>query len=360
MKTSVVGAAVIAVLLGGPGVAHAEMIGDKCDKEGATSTALREGRTLQIVCASDGFVLRWQEPGVKPTVPPSTTSPSASPSVAPVVTGSLAKGWVLGSTVLDSDVLGFKPVDAEAFAFSATQLRLYVEAFGTKELRSFISTDGVTFKAELGVRLSNATFPSVIKTKSGYRMFFTRMTNGESQILSAISKNGLVWAVESGVRTTGMESSAFSLKDGRTLLAVRRDGSGQSACNPKVSNIHFLVSKDGLKFTESAVAIDSVKNSAAGGRAYGPELTRMKDGSLALFYDGCGPQFIAPINEKTLKPGTSQTASVLRGQPVATKFGTKLVGGAGGDVTHVVFKGKDRLYMGVMDEQRERIAVASR
>lgn len=382
--------------------AHAVMVGDLCTQVGATSTAMKAGVSVTVVCTSDGMAAHWLEEGTTPTPPPSGSSavvilgdncttegakttamslgkpvqaecssdgvrliwrvPGAGGSGATAVSGPLGRGWTLGPVALDSATIGFKPVDAEAVVVSGDKVRLYVERLGSKQIESFISNDGETFTQEAGVRLTDATFPSIVRLPNGtFRMYFTRHGASGAQILSARSKDGVTWALEPGVRATGEESSALRLPDGRTLLAVRRDAARSSGCNPKTSNIYFAVSKDGLKFADKGKAVDSVALSSAGGRAYGAELTTLKDGSSALFFDGCASQFVAPIDRKKVSIGASQLAAELRGQPVATKYGTTLIGGAGGDLSHVVFRGKDRVYFGIMDaDGRERIGTATR
>lgn len=382
--------------------ANAVMIGDLCTQVGATSTALKFGASVNVVCVSDGMAAHWLEEGTAPAPPPSGSSavvilgdscttegakttamslgkpvqaecssdgvrliwrvPGAAGSGSTAVSGPLGRGWTLGPVALDSATIGFKPVDAEAVVVSGNKVRLYVERLGSKQIVSFISNDGEAFTQEDGVRLENATFPSIVRLPNGtFRMYFTRHSDSVAQTLSARSKDGLNWIVEPGVRATGEESSALRLPDGRTLLAVRRDFDGSVGCNAKTSNIYFAVSKDGLKFTDKGKVVDTVALSSAGGRAYGAELTALQSGTIALFFDGCLPQFVAPVASKKLTLGTPQTAAELRGQPVATKYGTTRIGGAGGDLTHVVFRGKDRVYFGVADaDGGERIGTATR
>ena len=67
--------------------------------------------------------------------------------------------------------------DAEVIQINETQYRLYYcvepEVENAQEMHSAISTDGLTWTIEDGIRMTQTTFPDVIKLPdgSGYRMY---------------------------------------------------------------------------------------------------------------------------------------------------------------------------------------------
>lgn len=286
-------------------------------------------------------------------------SAAASPSPTAPNVLSLTK-WTYGPSVLDSSNLGFFPVDVEPVLMGAV-LRVFVERFGVRGIVSFATNDGVTFAQDDGVRLTSGAFPSVVSLANGsYRMYFSEGTD----IRSAVSTDGLAWMVESGVRVQGRESAVVQLKDGRWLMALRVDGTEappNNACNKSVSHIDFFVSDNGLTFTRVGRVVDSVKDAALNGRAFGNEFARFSDGNLYLMYEGCAPLYFAPVNESSLSLGKSVEVPALRGRAVVEQYGQDLeIGGAGGDHGFVVFKGQNRTYFGMRSKagSREQIATA--
>lgn len=90
------------------------------------------------------------------------------------------------------------------------RIRLYV--IGGDGIHSAISSDGLTFTAEPGVRISNAGAPvpalsgvSVVRTDAGFRAYFSDLPRpGEGPkphiVYSAQSTDGLTWSFDDGVR----------------------------------------------------------------------------------------------------------------------------------------------------------------
>lgn len=276
------------------------------------------------------------------------------------------KAWRLGPVILDSRNIGFLFADAEAVRLADGRTRLYVPTgdMGAADITSFISQDGLRFTQEPGVRLQRAGFPSVLRLKDGtWRMYYTSQ-DAIGEVRSAVSKDGLSWSTEAGVRAAGQEPSAVLLKDGRILLSVRRTLEGQSSsgfsCNKSPSVIDFYTSRDGVAFTKVREAVNGTTYPGLDGRAIGNELTRMKNGQLGMFFEGCYPMFWAPVNEKTLQLGKPKLEN-LRGSAIASHYGDAEIGGAGGDATHVVAGNVDRVYVAVRSpDGRERLVTASR
>lgn len=289
-----------------------------------------------------------------------------------------AETWTYGPMVLDSQTAGLSPVDPEAVVLSDGRVRLYVDDLGRGQITSFTSVDGINFTAD-GAPPIAGTHPSIVRLPDGrYRMYFVRFdpglfaAQGVRPIRSAVSSDGLAWTEEPGVRAFGDEPSVVTLADGRTLMALRRDSSvpitDTRSCNAATGNtsIWFATSPDGLNFTDVGKVIDGVTTPGLDGRAYGVELSRRADGSVVMQYEGCVPAYVVPVNESTLALGTPRL-SPLRGAAVAAHYGIPDTGGAGGDVTFVVLNGKDRAYYSLrtMDGSgpggsRQRVATATR
>lgn len=270
--------------------------------------------------------------------------------------------WRLGAVVLDSQKLGFTPVDAEPIVINK-KLRLYVERFGTRGIVSFTSLDGLNFTEDPGVRLNSGAFPSIVEIDNNkWRMYFSE----GPEIRSALSTDGDIWTPEEGKRATGREAAVTRLKDGRFLMALRVDGTETppaNSCNKTVSHVDFLISSDGLYFDPIGRAVDSVQTVELNGRAYGVEFARFLNGNLYLIYEGCGPIFFAKVDESALGLSKGMAVPILRGEPVAEHFGENLeLGGAGGDHGFVIFEGKERLYFGLrsVGGSKERIGTASK
>lgn len=297
------------------------------------------------------------------------------------------EGWEYGPIVFNSDELDFLPVDPEAIVLPDGNVRMWVgEAcrpvdvndpskgtFCASQLRTFTSNDGITFEPE-DVPLIKGDFPSVVALANGqFRMYVVRFSPdaGEPRVYSLISSDALNWDEEPGYRFSGQESTAVILKDGRTLLAVRRESTRDpSTWDPlwpdRATAIWFAISEDGLNFEELGEAIDGVdasKENKFDGRTYGPELTYLASGELILNIDGGLAGFFAEINESELKIINIKT-SPLRGESVLNAYdfidqdgqpGDKFrrLPGAGADASMIALNGKDFAYVDLRDRDDE-------
>lgn len=268
--------------------------------------------------------------------------------------------WSLGPMVMDSLDMDFMPVDPEAVALPGGGVRLIVDRpDGAAQLHFYSSSDGVTFTAD-DIEPWKGTFASVVALPDGrYRMYYTLPSTvpGQEDIRSAISDDALNWTEEPGVRfADATESSAVILKDGRTLMAMRRDMTApfdpDRSCNQQGSSIWFAVSSDGLEFSDAWEAVDgSIRG--LGYRAYGVELARMADGKVRMYFEGCTPQFAVDVNEKSLKLGKMKRTSI-RSLATARHYGlnTANSGGpqqaVGGDISIIVRNKQDWAYVSLM------------
>jgi predicted GH43/DUF377 family glycosyl hydrolase len=162
------------------------------------------------------------------------------------------------------------------------------------KIYSAISSDGITWREETGIRLEFATFPDVIKLPDGrWRMYF----QSAGEIKSAISNDGLTWQVEPGVRIgqgghNNLDdygvgaSTTVRLNDGSYLMVYRTE-KHQKFCefspNPSSFFLFYAVSKDGLNFEKKGLVFDS-RNDIFCDLLDGPELVLWDDGSIHLFF----------------------------------------------------------------------------
>lgn len=265
--------------------------------------------------------------------------------------------WKLGQVILDSEKLSFLPVDPEAVVLPDGRIRLLVdEPDGRAQIRTFTSSNGQDFVPE-DVAPFQGTFPNVVSLPNGeFRLYFTRFdpVMKTSVILSAISSDALNWLEEPGIRAKGAESSALILKDGRILMAVRRDSTmpirypEQLVCNKVGSTIWFLTSSDGLTFTEVREVIDGVKVKELEGRAFGVELARLASGKAYIFYEGCRPMFMASLDEDTFalgKPVRTNLRSADTAKHIGFKAEKSTMETIGGDISHVVWRERDLIVL---------------
>lgn len=195
--------------------------------------------------------------------------------------------------------------DADIIDLGDGQYRLYYseepETPGfSGRVYSALSTDGVTWTNEPGIRKEWAIFPSVIKLPDGqYRMYFQR----QEVIQSAISSDGLNWADESGIRIDKENSAGLTLQNvaaptvaytnGEYLMIYRgtMDGKYSSQVpNRDTELLLWATSTDGLIFEKKGIAVDS-RNDDFNGLLDGPELFTADNGQLQLYFWSYGGVF---------------------------------------------------------------------
>lgn len=192
-----------------------------------------------------------------------------------------------------------KYADADLVDLGDGRWRLYYsvepEVAGNKlELYSSISTDGVGWTQEAGVRKEFATFPSVIKLADGrYRLYF----QNAGVIKSALSNDGLTWTDEPDIRIDANEEGQTDLENvGAQTVIQLDDGSFlmvyrvmvKARYSPEVPNdstqiLHYATSQDGLKWEKKGLALDS-RNETFQGLSDGAELVKWDDGQIRLYF----------------------------------------------------------------------------
>ena len=145
------------------------------------------------------------------------------------------------------------------------KIRIYGEYLAA--MMSYISDDGVHFYLEPGIRLNSGRGPYVIQLASGnFRMYF-EWNNGQQLVfMSAFSSNGLDFAVEPGERLVGTGTGNEEIGISAPHVAKLMDGSyrmyytGETSVPNARQVLLSAVSKDGLQWTrEEGVRIDGGK-----------------------------------------------------------------------------------------------------
>lgn len=203
--------------------------------------------------------------------------------------------WKTGSVAIAGNY-----ADADIVTLSNGKKRMYYsiepEVKGNNlEVYSSLSSDGVTWTQEPGVRRSMSTFPDVVVLPDKtFRMYFQ---NG-GVIKSAVSTDGLTWTDEIGVRIDktndinitfeNVAASTTILQDDGTYTMVYRGTISTPYVGEKVPNqntqlLLWATSSDGLIWTKKGMAVDS-RNTTLYGLTDGPELFLWDDGSLKLSF----------------------------------------------------------------------------
>lgn len=145
----------------------------------------------------------------------------------------------------------------------------------------------ITWTKDAGIRLTGAIVPYAYKLTDGrYRMYYCGTTGN---IQSAISSDGLAFEVEPGVRLSPLYSgneviicdpTVVQLVDGRFRLYYKGANKGGI---PAIHKIYSAISSDGLNFEREGLVIDS-ETSGDNGWASVPEVIKLSDGRIRLYY----------------------------------------------------------------------------
>lgn len=208
------------------------------------------------------------------------------------VSETIKKTWQEQSIVVPGQY-----ADADVIDLGNGSYRLYYSA--EPEMQGFngqvyssISTDGINWTKEDGVRKTWATFPDVVKLRDGkYRMYY----QNAGEIKSATSTDGLTWVDESGIRINKNESgynlenvgagSTTILSDSTYVMVYRGTINQKYQTTEKVPNqdtelYFYATSTDGLNFTKKGLAIDS-RNETLYGLADGADWSKWDSSTSA-------------------------------------------------------------------------------
>ncbi|MGC9049237.1 MAG: hypothetical protein ACP5IX_03425 [Patescibacteria group bacterium] len=162
----------------------------------------------------------------------------------------------------------------------------------TEEQREF----KFSWQEDKGVRASDGSVPFALKLNDGkIRLYYC----GPAGIISAISSDGLNFQKESGVRIAPLgrpgdpesmvcDATVVNLPDGQIRMyykgATGMGGPGQS-----VHRIYSAISSDGLNFKKEGLRIDSQKT-GDNGWASVPEAVKLPDGRVRIYYVSADPE----------------------------------------------------------------------
>lgn len=276
---------------------------------------------------------------------------------APAMPEEKTEKWEKGQIVIPG-----RYADADVVELPDGRLRMYyspepeVPDFEA-QIYSAVSSDGITWTQEEGLRMKGATFPSVIRLPDGtWRMYFQGAVLGSppaAAILSAVSKDGLTWTQEAGVRIKRGEEgihdsenvadpTVVQLPDGTYLMVYR----GQADENRfgridefrnKPAPIDYLISatsKDGLVWTPGTLVVDS-KNDDMRDQILGPELV-IDEKQLKLYSNSFAGVYVLTLNERGEKTRDPQLVMGSTGPDDAPS-----------DMTLIRFKNDWKMYFGM-------------
>lgn len=151
------------------------------------------------------------------------------------------------------------------------------------------ATPSFTVTVESGIRLQDASVPSVIKLSDGrFRIYYC----GPGGIVSALSSDGLSFTKETGTRLVPIgplgndesvvcDPSVIQLADGRFRMYYKGGTSGAGP-GESVQKIYSAVSSDGLSFQRERLVIDSTQQDDS--FASVPEAILLADGKTRVYF----------------------------------------------------------------------------
>jgi RHS repeat-associated protein len=214
---------------------------------------------------------------------------------------SLAGGFTVQVACLSGKEPGVRVAGAAGGEFLPLPngtLRLYTGLYPANPLISFISSDGINWTQEVGMRqpppppLIGAT--KLMHLPNGtYRMYYSLNPDGPYQIYSAVSNDGLTFVQESGVRVAaGGPFGCFNVGSGDVVRFPNGLLRMYYSCGPNLGysggNILSSTSTDGLNWTlETGIRLVAGGNSTGLDQyAFDPKLESLPDGTYRMYYSG--------------------------------------------------------------------------
>jgi len=206
--------------------------------------------------------------------------------------------------------------DAEIIKINDTHYRLYYcvepEVENAQDMHSAVSSDGLNWVVEDGIRMALTTFPDVIRLPdgSGYRMYHQGVEPKDPQsselanmgTVSSFSEEGIIWILEDGFRLrsgfNGIYDAEYAsdtttvLRPDGTYFMVYRGESGErldqidDVKGTPIETFYLLsaTSDNGLIWTPGDIVVDTSK-SDFDYYVLGPELV-YDDDVLKLYFFG--------------------------------------------------------------------------
>lgn len=250
----------------------------------------------------------------------------------------------------------------------------------SSRITSSISSDGIRWTRE-STNLPGPTWgaPDVVRLPDGrFRMYYTPSNDPfglppgqQRSVRSAISDDGITWAVEDGFRLVpesypslvpsgGIQyqvthPGVVQLADGTWLmLAAFNYGKGfdphGASSRDQTELIVWATSADGLAFTARGIAVDSRNKATFDGYASSPDPAVGADGTVRAYFWSPGPQ--VPQKQQCCN-GILSTVFTGNGwaKPKALRTsapfpGAFAAGDGGSDPTSAIFRGRALLFHG--------------
>jgi len=145
-----------------------------------------------------------------------------------------------------------------------------------------------SWEKDSGSRVVDGSVPLVHKLKDGKVRLYYCNSKG---ILSAVSKDGLTFTKEQGIRIspgTGFESivcdpTIVDLPDGKMRMYYKGANSQNPGPGQSIHKIYSAISSDGLTFQKEGLRIDSETN-GDNGWASVPDAMTLPDGRVRIYY----------------------------------------------------------------------------
>jgi len=183
--------------------------------------------------------------------------------------------WLSKEHVIYEGIGDKVPVDPAPFLLDDGRIRLYYfdineertsdDPERTNKIYSAVSTDGINFVQEDGIRFSKHGIydPDVIEVNGVWRMYVGDIDG--NMVISAISSDGLNF-VEEGIAYSGGAVPDVFFKDGTYYLYV--------------AGIDIATSQDGVSFSKTAYSFQS----QLGGVTADPSVIELNDGTYIMLY----------------------------------------------------------------------------
>ena len=262
---------------------------------------------------------------------------------APVTFSPPATEATTATTVTDQEVIRGHYADPDVLQKSDGDWRLYFgtepeSTQGASTVYSAHSSDGVKWTLLQSSILTEASFPDAVLLSDGrIRLYFQRAR----EIDSAISSDGVNFTLEAGVRQsghTGTEDSdgvaapsVATLPDGTFLMAYRADvqgAYGPSSINKTTTSLFVASSGDGITWNKGSLVVDG-RSTIFDGYVDGPEIFFTKDGLLHLRFWSPGARTSSPQSNQYDLVSTDQGKTWSKPLPFLSDI-------LGGDPTYAV------------------------
>ncbi|MFC1544758.1 hypothetical protein ACFL4X_01190 [Gemmatimonadota bacterium] len=164
-----------------------------------------------------------------------------------------------------------------------------------ERILSAISVQGGEWTIEPGERISpdseqegrKVYSPWIVPISRGYRMYYSAKNDyGRTNILSAVSSDGIEWTREPGIRLS-TPSSVFESVSGPSV--IRRNGDWLMFCTCGtgcISGIGKACSEDGLNWVLITERQRDVINPGPRMSACNPSIVQLNDGTLRMYFSG--------------------------------------------------------------------------